>query len=224
MLLAKLKYYGLSFEALKWFFNYLVGREQTVKTAKQNLVLLSNTVSAVAGVPQGSILGPLLFIIYTVDFPSCLENCSYHSFADDTQIYHKFPISNALQAIGVINAELQAVFNWSTKNGLLLNPHKTQAMLIGNKKRVGRVDNLFTASIELDGTLVSFTSECKSLGLTIDQCLNFTAHVNSRIKTAYAKLRSIYRYKYLLPAAVKWRLVDALILSLFDYCDVVYDP
>nr|CAI5850104.1 unnamed protein product [Callosobruchus analis] len=120
------------------------------------------------------------------------------------------------------NEDLQSIYHWSVKNALQLNPNKTTAMLIGNDTQCSKVN--FKDKIILNNITIQTVNECKSLGVILDTRLSFTAHINGLIKKTYGKIKSLYRFKYILSTETKLKICDSLIVSTFDYCDVVYGP
>ena len=123
ILLAKLHHYGIRGLALEWFRNYLNDRTQYVsyKDSKSELMNLT------CGVPQGSVLGPLLFIIYTNDLPNCLAESNCILFADDTTVFRSS--SNADYLASSIQNDLKSLYDWFCANKLSLNIGKTNFLL-----------------------------------------------------------------------------------------------
>lgn len=219
LLLAKLYYYGLSDSAINWFENYLSNRSQIVKAGGQ----LSNEMSITKGVPQGSILGPLLFTIFTSDLPAALSgNCSLHLYADDTQLYKSCLPTDINETVLSINTDLQNIVKWSAANGLIINSSKTVALCIGLKVTRERACQSLNTSIMIGGSSVNFSACAKNLGVWFDSNLNFELHVTKLLQSAYIKFRPIYKFKHILPSNVKWSLVNTIILSHLNYCSAVY--
>ena len=117
ILLSKLEYYGVCHESLPWFKNYFTGRKQFVHIDSQS----SEELAITSGVPQGSILRPLLFIVYINDLPCCVKHCSVNTcmYADDTALYLGGPTVHNL--IFYINQDLQCLSEWLEDNNLVLN-------------------------------------------------------------------------------------------------------
>lgn len=129
MLLNKLKKYGFNDHSRGWLNSYLVGRQQRVMVGDQ----FSECGTAENGVPQGSVLGPLLFLIYINDIGSSMPSCRRLLFADDLQIYVTFPITQLHETITLIQKEVESLEGWCITNSLTLNPKKTQAIFLGHK-------------------------------------------------------------------------------------------
>lgn len=128
ILIKKLEYYGLRGVTLKWFQNYLLNRQQYVflNESSSSLRVIN------CGVPQGSVLGPLLFILYINDIVNCSNILKFILFADDTNIFHSD--TNVFQLMTTINCELLKLSKWFKANKLSLNVKKTNYILFGRKK------------------------------------------------------------------------------------------
>lgn len=220
LLLAKLHYYGFNVNTIKWFFSYLTDRTQAVKVGDT----ISMALPISEGVPQGSILGPVLFAVFCADIHDLPLECTLHQYADDTQIYKSSNILDINNCIQSVNRDLQEINSWSSRNGLLLNPNKSLAMCLGTKVKCEKAINDMNMPISIGSDNISIINKCVNLGLTIDQNLTFKDHVNKLLAKSYIKFKSIYSFKYLLPNNVKWKLCQSLILCNFNYCCSVYYP
>ena len=134
LLIAKLKNIGFSAPVINWFTSYLSSR--TVVTSINNITSTPKPVTV--GVPQGSILGPLLFLIFINDLPQCLKHCKSILYADDTLLYYAGRTENDLQV--KINEDLNSLSQWLNNNLLTLNYEKTKFMIFANKKQSTKVD------------------------------------------------------------------------------------
>lgn len=219
LLLAKLKYYGFNLTLIKWFSNYLENRTQCVKLNND----ISEEKGVYAGVPQGSILGPILFTIFTAELPNILRhNWKIHLYADDTQLYKSCTPSEVNDTITELNENLNIISAWSDNNGLKLNASKTVATCVGSKVLLNKTKSNQTVEIVLNDSVINISTEVKNLGIIIDQNLNFENHVMKKLGVCYFKFKSLWRYKYVLPQEIKWQLVNAVILSYMDYGSPVY--
>jgi len=174
ILLKKLEFYGIRGKALDWFTSYLHNRKQYVSLDGHD----SDTHDMICGVPQGSVLGPLLFIIYTNDLPANLTHCKSILFADDTTIYKSSKDLN--QLFELINSDLNIATEWFYSNQLSLNTNKTHYVLFSLKKA-----STTGLHIHLAGTVIEGKEHVKFLGIIVDEKLSWKYHID------YVKTRLI---------------------------------
>lgn len=214
LLCAKLHYYCFSNELSALIRSYLSNRTQFVRLNDET----SQSKSVIKGVPQGSILGPLLFMLYTMDLGRCVDNCSIHQFADDTQIYSSYTSEDAKRVFTCLNASLESISNYSMRHGLKLNPSKSAVINFGNTLSDLALD------IVLDNVKIQSMETVKNLGIYIDKDLRFRAHVKHLIQKAFGALRALYKSKHILNKGLRKNLCETLVLSHANYADVVYGP
>lgn len=218
MLIAKLQYFGFSEQSCVWILNYLELRAQVVElddTRSESVILRY-------GVPQGSILGPLLFGLYTADLPGMAYFGHIQLYADDTQLLAGFPPERACQSLAELNGDLKRIFTWSHNHGLILNTKKSCYMKIGTSTTKNKFDLFNFVPLNIDGILLPCVEHARNLGVIFDETLDFEAHVNKKLAAVYIKLKSLYAFKYLLPENIKLILIESLIYPQLDYCNVVY--
>ncbi len=169
ILIRKLRYYGIRGIALDWIFDYLNGRTQYVNYNNGNSKMVNITI----GVPQGSILGPLLFLLYVNDLSCISPKLSYIQFADDTNI---FMTGNSLEDIfNVLNDELKLISAWMRANKLALNLSKTNFMIMSSPR--SRI-NINDYKVYIDGHNSEGVNQCKFLGVIIDDKMTWKHHVS----------------------------------------------
>lgn len=218
LICAKLKYYGLDNCSLSLITSYLSDRSQ--KICVNNT--FSSSINICSGVPQGSILGPLLFIIYTSDILTSVSSCKVQAYADDMQLYLHFNVNNYIPAVNLVNSELHKIKQLSLEHDLKLNSNKSQLILFGSKhKKVFLKDNL---NINIDGVPLAVTDQVKNLGLIIDSDLRFREQTKVLLQKSYSSLKLIYSGRDILNFNLKKMLCESLVLSHFNYCDFVYGP
>ena len=187
-LLNKLKYYKISDATLKWFSSYLIGRKQKVSINN----ILSNNETVLNGVPQGSILGPLLFLLFINDLPFYTEEVKTDLYADDTALYYTgksiIEIKNKLQH------SLISLHRWCKGNGMVLNTSKTKVMLITTKQKRIHLD-IDELSLNYENTKLNEISGDKILGVYVDNCLTFTGHIDNIAKKDYFKYMASFKNK-----------------------------
>ena len=205
-LLLKLLHYGFDNSALNLISNYFKGRYQTVKFDKKTSPLMSIDL----GVPQGSVLGPLFFLIFINDLAYAM-NTSCIMFADDTTLYDSGEDLKSL--IINLKKKLEPLVDWCKINKLDLNWSKTFFMLVTNKR------------IKLPGNTVKVVDTFKLLGVNIDSKLNFSEHCSIVKNLINRKLYSIKRLFYL-ATTVKIQFFKTFVLPYFDYCSslLIYFP
>ena len=173
ILLRKLEHYGIRGVVLDWFNSYLSNRKQYVYLNGESSQLENIT----CGVPQGSVLGPLLFLIYINDLPNISEVLQFYLFADDTNIYYENESIIKLEKI--INHELKKLYTWLIVNRLSLNIDKTNFLVFHpyNKPVMQRI------TIKIHKHAITEKSQIKYLGIMIDATLTWKAHIEKICKT-----------------------------------------
>ena len=169
-----------------------------------------------SGVPQGSILGPILFSIFINDLPSACISSNPYLFADDGALY--FDNINR-ENYSDLKLEMISVYNWLQANKLALNNDKTKLIIFDSKP------NLDAVLVEVKDNLTLEICECKSqkyLGLIVDNKLNFYEHIDHIKRKIAKRIGALYRSKYLLPLKFRKMFANALMLPHFDYLDIIW--
>ena len=211
ILLDKLQHYGIRGPALKWLESYLSNRKQYVSINGSE----SSTTNIDYGVPQGSILGPLLFLVYVNDIPNLADFAKFILYADDANI-----ILTA-NTIDVINEQLEKlIFNlkrWVNCNGLALNLKKTKYMIFSRARNIELPQPLVISEIPIERVY-----EAKFLGVIVDDSLNWSRHV----KTVQSKMARyvgiLYKVKKYLPLQARLQIYHSLVQSHVNYCSLVW--
>lgn len=217
ILIAKLGYFGLDTSAVELLQSYLCDRSQKVTYNNE----ISKPLKLTHGVPQGSILGPILFLLYVADFHTIVSHCSSHHYADDTQVYLPFDSTDNTASVK-INSDLDALVDISTTHNLKINPSKSSVILFGPKDKRNTIKN--SLSIKIKNDTVILKDEVKNLGLWLDNDLRFTKHVNMICQSSYIVLKQLFPNKSIMSASLKLELGETLILPKLSYCDTVYGP
>lgn len=142
-LLTKLKGLGASNEALNWFQSYLTNRMQSTRLGTSRSIELTVT----HGVPQGSILGPLMFSLYVNDLPSVVKFSSVESYVDSTKVYLSCSSKNIDSSLAKVSEDLRLIASWCCTNKLLINPQKTKLILFGTKQLLSKLPDTRVPSI-----------------------------------------------------------------------------
>ena len=218
LLLAKLMSLGFDEVSLNWVGSYLAGRAQKVKSNGE----YSSWNPIINGVPQGSILGPLLFTILVTDLRNSLQSTSFHQYADDLQIQKHCKFDDVNNAINDINSDLTNISNYSVSNGLKLNYEKSKFMVIGSHQNIKKINDSELPPILLDEHILDREKCLKNLGVHFDEYMSWVKHINKTVCKAYGSLRSLYRFKKFLSESSKKSLCETLVLSHFNYCDCLF--
>ena len=212
VLLHKLKLYNFSSHALKVFESYLTNRTQAIRTA----VACSNNLPITSGVPQGSILGPLLFLLYVNDLP--LEiNSDTDMYADDTKFHCKGKDINEIQLI--LQSDINKTQRWCMKNKMAINPTKTTCIIIGSKQKLSCIEDL---NLYVNNNRITNVESQKLLGVYIDKNLTWKLHIDKTCKKLVSKLFLLKRIQYFLTPDVKQLFYNAYITPIFDYGCVIW--
>lgn len=215
LLFAKLKSLGFASSAISWICSYLTDRKQKVKTSRDE----SGWETIKNGVPQGSILGPLLFTIMVYDIQQCIKNGKYHMYADDTQIYYKLHLNQIHDTIKRINEDISRVTKYSENNCLKINAKKSFCIFIGSKHTLKQVHH--TDPLLINNQPIKRVRNVKNLGVYFDEHFTWEYHIKEVIKGAFFKLKQFYRLKNFLTSETKQRLVEVYVLSKLNYCNTI---
>lgn len=218
LLLGKLKYYGFDTNSLSLIKSYLSDRSQRVQVGDD----FSKPCQVLSGVPQGSILGPLFFIIYTSDLLKATKYCKIQAYADDTQLYCHFHINNYQQSAQSINQDLEVIKSLSEDHALNLNPLKSKLLFFGKKTSLEILKADF--NIRISDQTLQFCDSARNLGVLLDSKLGFIDHVKSLVQKSYISLKQIYSNRHILSCKLKKTLCESLVLSNFNYADFLYGP
>lgn len=207
IMLNKLFHIGIRDTELEFFKSYLSDRRQVVKLGE----FISSEINNHLGVPQGSILGPLLFILYVNDLGDCLQNCKIKMFADDTLIY---AIEDLLEnATKYINDDLTRLYDVICQNKLKLNVDKTKVMIISNKQIDKNNVNIF-----IDNCRLEIENEIKYLGVILDDKLKFDKNTDYLCKKIGKKTNVISRLRNELSTEQKTMIYKTILETHFTYC------
>lgn len=206
--------YGISGKVITWIQSYLVSRTYAVKVRS----ISSSSCNLSCGVPQGSVIGPLLFILYTAPLESLINShglkCMF--YADDTQLYLDFTPRNRLNAMSKISSCLKEIQTWSSANNLLLNIKKTELIHITSR---------FRKSLKLQPSpllQLKPSLEVRNLGVYMDSHLRMNTNINAICRSSIIGIRKIGHIRRFLDRETTVRLVHAFITSRLDYCNSLH--
>jgi len=213
ILLARLSLnFGISSSALSLLSSYLSDRTQAVHIGSRS----SPSTCLSTGVPQGSVLGPLLFTLYTTPLSYLLNKSGvpYHMYADDTQLYYSFSASDSFIAFAYLSNVLDSVHNWLSANYLSLNPSKSEYLLIGTDQQRSKIASdllSFSGSV-----LLPVASAC-NLGVIFDSQLSLSKQISSVCHRSYFSIRLLRQVHSSLDRNTAVLLANSLNTSNFDW-------
>ena len=207
ILLSKLEHYGIRNNILAWFKSYLTDRKQYVYFNGKSSDILSIT----CGVPQGSVLGPLLFLLYINDLPNISKKLSFFLFADDTNLYYES--DDLLELEKTMNNELKQLSLWLNVNRLALNIGKTNFVIF----RGYRKPSNHNVTLLMNKKAIEQKSYIKYLGILIDEHLNWKEHISSTTKKISRSVGIICKLRLCLNSSLLLTLYYSLVYSHLNY-------
>lgn len=210
--------FGVCGTALDWLNSYLAGRTGQVVING----VLSDQFLLNCGVPQGSCLGPILFVIYTSKLFDIVRHHlpNVHTYADDTQVYISFKpnTSDQKSALHALEACVADIRKWMLCDRLMVNDDKTEFLIIGTKQQLEKIT---INKVSVGNTIVTPSTEVRNLGVWLDSNLSMSNHISKTCSSALYYLYNIRRIRKYLSREATQTLVHALVTSRLDYCNSV---
>jgi hypothetical protein len=211
ILIKKLNLYGFRGKVLSLFHSYLTNRKQYVQFLNHE----SSSLQINCGVPQGSILGPILFLLYINDIHKCSTLLNIILFADDTTLTLKHKNINELTRL--MNTELNKISEWMKANKLSINVTKTFYMLFRPTSSITSIINL-----AINGCVINRVSQIKFLGIFIDDKLSWKVHIKHLESKISSLIGVLSKIRFKINSEVSNLIYDALLLSQLDYCNIIW--
>ena len=208
ILIQKLAAYRLSRSSLLWFISYLEFRQQTIQYDRG----MTTFSTILAGVPQGSIFGPTLYLLFVNDLPLFFKHCYCDLFADDTTIHTRSCDKNTINE--EISTDLLQIVYWSQRNKLPIDFYKTTYMLIRARTRLNDTDNL---ELNVGETNIKQVSKQKLLGIVIDESLSWTPQIDNLCSILSSKISLLKNISANVPQSVQNIYYQAYILPILDH-------
>jgi len=211
-------WFGITDVALSWFRSYLLSRTSLVAASG----FKSSSFSVPRGVPQGSVLGPLLFIMYTTPLSSLISNSSvsHHLYADDTQLYLSFSPLSFSSNIAQLQSAIAQVSSWMSSNLLSLNPNKTEFLIIGTPQQLSKLND--PKLVLNSATTITPVTSARNLGIVFDNHLCFDEQITSLSKSCFYHIHDLRRIRDTLDFATACTIGTSLVHSKLDYCNSLY--
>ena len=209
--------FGIRGKALGWFSSYLSGRSQRVLFEGST----SDSFDLRFGVPQGSCLGPLLFVLYASKLFEIVEVHlpDAHCFADDTQLYLSFDPNSSTDLVKLLDAMERCISDlrkWMYQDKLKINDDKTEFLVIGSKHQLQKIDN---CSVRVGTIDIKPVSEVRNLGAWFDSHFSMSTHISKSCSAAFFWLRNIKKISQFLPRDKLEMVLHAFVTSRIDYCN-----
>ena len=217
ILLLRLKNsFGIRGQVFEWLESFIRGRSQSVVVGG----IRSQWRAITTGVPQGSVLGPLLYVLFTADVLQIIGEAGVgvQQYADDTQAYQHCKPNDAVRAFTQLQTTLTKVQAWMSSNRLKLNPSKTQYIWFGTRVQLAKIDKQELLR-QFPG--VVFHSSVVDLGVIIDEELKMDLHVGSMVRSCFYQLRQIRTIRQSLSDNATRTLIHSFIVTRVDYCNSV---
>ena len=216
LIMSRLPEYGIIGVEREWFTNYLFGRQQCVSLNGERSSF--NPVNC--GVPQGSILGPQLFIMHFNGIKTSLKHCNFLMYADDTVIYYTHKIMEQIEE--KLQVDFTNITSWLEDNQIVINlkKGKTETMLFGTEKRLSNLNNQ-QINLEYNGSKVYFTSCYRYLGIHSSPSLNMNNHVNKAYRKASGYLKQLVKTRPFLSVRASSDIYRSMVISVLTYCSLV---
>ena len=207
--------FGFDGTVLNWLISYLSERKQCVKINDK----FSSELPLPFGVPQGSVLGPLLYTLYTVPLGCIIKkhNLSYHFYADDTQLYLSIKPADIHDLVFSLEKCISEIKDWMTTNKLKLNDDKTEVVLINPKKY-----DINVSGLKIGDEDILFNERAKNLGVFLDKDLSMNFQISNLSKAIYLEIRRLKHISRFVSESCLKTLAASFILSRLDYCNALY--
>ena len=204
--------FGIKGIALRWIETYLKEREQYVMAGGEK----SGRTWCTYGVPQGSVLGPFLFSVYVSPIAELIlsHGVQFHQYANDTQLYVAVKSDSDIKKLEMCTV---AVRDWFTTNGMLLNPDKSEVLLVARKANADKFAS--GTGVCVAGCDVVFSVQLKSLGVILDQSLALDQHVSNIVKASNFNIRALQHIRPMLDKSVANTIACSIVSTRLDYCN-----
>lgn len=194
--------------------SYLTNRSQYVKISTKK----SRCIPVTSGVPQGSILGPLLFSLYANDLPSHLRHCNIRMYADDVQLYISNKSMSFESAVEKLNSDLNLVSRWASINGLSINPSKSKCIVIRDRLNKSPFDPF----VHINSERIEIVNKAKNLGVVFNNTLTWSDHIIAACGKTFGMLRTLWPLQYCTPLRIRVLLAKTYLVPVLLYSSEIF--
>jgi len=214
IMLHRLESIGISGLVLSWFSSYLSSRTQAVFLNGVS----SESIALSCGVPQGSVLGPILFNIYSQPLGEIARKhgLKHHFYADDTQLYISFAAKNTNNYVQLMNYCIADIKQWMQLNLLKLNDSKTEVILLGSRQQLSKIEDF---EVQIGSTKLKSCDNVRNLGVIFDSNVTMEKQVNNICKTSFYYIRLLGKLRKFLNKDAATKVTHAFVTSRLDYCN-----
>lgn len=193
--------------------SYLVGRMQSVRDSEGNT---SSWREVVSRVPQGSVLGPLLYSIYVTDLGKLLKQCRHLFYADDLVAYRSCSVANVNECVQILNDEIAVISEWRAKNRLNLNCSKMKSMILGTSQRIKMACSHGMPVITLEDNVIEYCNSVKYLGIILEETLTWNQQIGEVCRSTMRVFAQLKMNGHAFNMEVRKKLVTTRIFPIFD--------
>lgn len=202
--------YGITNTSLTWFRNYLNSRQQCVKLNGR----VSSCLDIVMGIPQGSILGPTLFLLFVNDLPNCITSCQCNLFADDSVLYAQG--SSPTETQSILQADLENLINWFDMNKLHVNASKSSCMTFSTRRNIPEID------VTINGIPLQNDIKTKYLGVNISNDMSWNTHISHVCRKLGHGIQVLRRLKTFISIDDLVNVYKTVLQPHIDYCLTIW--
>ena len=204
---------NLDASVTEWVKSYLSGRQQRIYANGS----YSDFSTVTQGVPQGSVLGPLFYIVYANDLSNVVKNCKFVLYADDTVLYISGKDIGAV--VKKLQEDIDAVANWCAINGITANTEKTKVMIFGSRNTLANA-SLSDVNVKFGDAPLQLVTSYSYLGVTLDNQLNYNLHVSLVVRSVTNKLNQFRRMRKFLTTKAALLVYKGMLLPILEYGDI----
>lgn len=218
LLIHTLSNIGMQNHSLNWIRSFIFNKKEYVEIGNQK----SDLRSIECGLLQGDNLSQIFFSLIINGVTEQIKSCKYHLYADDQSIYIHSSLEKINNNLELINKDIDCINNWMIKNGMALNPTKTQAIIIASEYIRNKISKLSMPKIKVGTAEIDYSNQVKYLGFHFNNNFDSKNHVDKIIQKVNFTLNKINHCKRNIPEHAKQEIINGVVLPIFDYGSFIY--